>query len=374
MNDLRFYNFDFKLLHIEHDFSAVCWYLKYNSTGTFEAEFASSGPLASLCAENKYMVVCQGDFQAIITHKQVKNNKLILNGRTVNFLLEKRCVPPFSSSSLNFSNGSCGLAQYIVSTYCNDFVTLGKSVTSTENSEFSRNSMNSALDVICACLDRDNLGHRLIFDTEKKQWIFDIIKGEEKNIILSDDTLTTYDSEYTQNILDYATSGYFKKLYSYEGQWNPINNTPALTNKTASNYAKAYKVSSDGTYFGIKFAKDDYIVCKTKDGTWEKSNNGNCFWEYVLCDKQGVYRWDSILSAEDESEAKSILLDMKTTDRLAAKLRNLELGKDFNLGDIVTTTLRLGEKHISLKQRINAVTIWYEKGSVIGTKPELKDI
>lgn len=374
MHDLRFYDFNFNLLHIEHDFSAMCWYIKYNSPGTFEAEFAVSGPLCALCAENKYMVVCHGPYQAIITHKQVKNNKLILYGRTVNFLLDKRCVPPFSSDTLGISNGSCGIAQYVVSNYCSDFVTLGKSVTCEDGDTFSKSGMNTALEVINDCLDRDNLGHRLVFDTDKKQWIFDVLKGSEKEIIFSDDTFTAYNSEYTQNILDFATSGYFKQTYSYQGQWDPVNNSPTLTDKNTDNYTKTYKVSSDGTCFGMNFVKGEYIVCKTKDGTWEKSEKGDCFWEYVPCDEQGVYRWDSILSAESESEAKNILSYKKNTDRITSKLRNLEFGKDFNVGDIVTVSQKFGGKHISFRQRVNAVTIWYEKGSNMGVKPEFKNI
>ncbi|MBO5454739.1 MAG: hypothetical protein J6A69_12380 [Clostridia bacterium] len=374
MQDLRFYNFDFTLLHIEHDFSSVYWNLKYNAVGSFEAEFACKDELNKLCSEEKYLVVCQGDRQAIITGRQIKNNKLKLFGRTVNFLLEKRVLMPFSTENLDSKKGSASLAQYIVSETCADFAVLGSTVISDNDISFERSVMTTVENAVRDCLESDGLGHRLVFDTENKKWVFDIIQGRKSDLVVSEDMLNAFESEYTHSLLDFCTSGYYRRDYNFKGDWNPVSNSPALSNNTSENYASAYRATADAEIFNLSINKGDYIICNTPDGKWQKSDKADGFDVYIPGTYKGAKCWDAIFNSDTESEALEILEKNKLTEKCSANMRNLEFGKDFKLGDIVTFNQKIGKDLISLNLKITSVTLWFEQGSAMGVKPEFTQI
>ncbi len=370
IQDLRFYDFDFNLLHIQHDVSGVHWNLRYNGIGTFEGEFSPKSTLCALCMKNTYLVVCQGEKQAIITGKFIKNNKLILYGRTVNFLLSKRVAMPFSSDSPDVPKDIASLAGYIVNKSCSDFITLGN-LTASENCDTQQlTKMASVSDTVFSLLEKASLGHRLFFDIEKKKWIFDILKGEEKNLIISEELYNAFDCEYTHSLLDYYTSGYYAKEYDLKGDWNPAANSPPLYNNLPENYGCAYRISENGTYFGISFTKGEYLLCKSPNGTWEKGERSDRFWVYVEGKTKGALRWDAVLDAQSNSEAEKILHQNILTQKISSRIKRLEYGKDFSLGDIIRFTGIFGNETVSFNLKITAVDIWYENSNTSGIKPE----
>ena len=64
----------------------------------------------------------------------------------------------------------------------------------------------------------------------------------------------------------------------------------------------------------------------------------------------------------------------KLKESAQGKIKNSVYGKDFNLGDIITFSNEAGGKTKTFRQRINAVSIWYESGKTMGVKPEFKEV
>lgn len=374
MEDLQFFDFNFNLLHTEHNFSSVYWRIMYNGIGSFEGVFPAKSKVSQLCMENEYLVICQGNKQAIITTKKFQAGKLTIIGRTVNFLLSKRVILPFSTYKTDVKKDGVSLALYVIDTCCSDFVTKGTYLSCSRDEHFWRNTAHPAIEVIIDCLNKEDAGHELLFDPKNKKWVFNIYKGKETGITLSELNLNAFDTEYTHNLLDYATNGYYRKSLSYKGLWDPATNTPYLTDNLPENYAKSYCVSGKGSCFGITFEKDDYIICKSENGKWEKSDETDGFWVKISDGKTGVYAWESVLSSVNPDSAKDELKEKSLKESAQGKVRNLVYEKDFNLGDIILFSNEVGGKTKTFRQRINAVTIWYENGNTMGVKPEFKEV
>ncbi len=370
MNDLRFYDFDFNLIHIQHDISGVHWNLRYNGIGSFEAEFSPQSKLCALCMKNHYLIVCQGEMQALITGKFIKDNKFTLYGRTINFLLDKRIAPPLSYDNKAYPTDPANMSKYIVEKNCSDFVSIGNIPVCLESVKRDMTRISSVYDAVYDLLESVSLGHRLYFDTKNQKWVFDILKGEEKNLIICEDLYNVFDCEYSHSLLDYFTSGYYSKEYDIKGDWNPQTNTPTLYNNVSENYGCAYRISEDGTYFNINFLKGEYLICNSSDGAWEKSNRADSYWIYKNGTTNGAMRWDAILDANNGDEAKKILDGSTVTEKISARIKKLEYGKDFNLGDIIRFTGKFGNETVTFNLKITSVNIWYETSYISGIKPE----
>lgn len=85
----------------------------------------------------------------------------------------------------------------------------------------------------------------------------------------------------------------------------------------------------------------DYYTCAVYDGgTVEKD------------EKTGLYRWQTDLLAKSEEEAAAKLCELRRNSELTLKLRGLEYGKDFELGDIVRVQIAAEGLRKTEKKRI----------------------
>ena len=100
MEDIRIYDFEFNLLHIEHDIASCNWKLYDNEIGTFEMHFPISSDLTVIAMQKSYLVAVQGSKQAIITGRQI-GDEGVLYGRTCNWILTRFCTSEqFDTDSL----------------------------------------------------------------------------------------------------------------------------------------------------------------------------------------------------------------------------------------------------------------------------------
>ena len=76
---------------------------------------------------------------------------------------------------------------------------------------------------------------------------------------------------------------------------------------------------------------------------------------YLQGDKSGIYRWETVLQDETESEAAISLAAKKENAEISLKLRNLKLGRDYNLGDVVRIQIIKGNWRTTVKNRITGV-------------------
>ena len=91
MEDVRLYDFEFHLLHIEHDIVSSNWSFRENDTGTFELHFPIASRLTALAMNAPYLVAVQGEKQAIITGRQLAKEG-VLYGKGCNWILTRFCM------------------------------------------------------------------------------------------------------------------------------------------------------------------------------------------------------------------------------------------------------------------------------------------
>lgn len=324
MYDIRIYDFEFNLLHIEPKIISSNWTVKYNGIGSYEGHFDIGGDIVPIALNNKYIIVVQGDYQAIVTGKRISGNEFVLYGKTVNWILSRRVTPNFVSEhfggDLVVENEARKLVKVAFSDVTN-FV-LGDKTGDKTTKYFWRNTYNPTSDVVIDCLDNARLGHNVVFDRKNKQWVFNVLKGTERNILVSVGSKNAYNTEYNEDLQEYYSEGWYEK----------VRDSDEDGNVTASEW--------------LKIEKD--------------------------MDKKGIYRWECIVSEQDESSARSALAKKSRNEQISTKTHDLICGKDYNVGDIVRVRVECGKYRNTQKKRIVGVNLWYENNN-IGQEPIFED-
>ncbi|MCR4718357.1 MAG: siphovirus ReqiPepy6 Gp37-like family protein [Firmicutes bacterium] len=83
---------------------------------------------------------------------------------------------------------------------------------------------------------------------------------------------------------------------------------------------------------------------------------------YLQGQNSGIYRWETVLSGESADEAAISLKEKKENAQLSLKMRGLELGKDYNIGDIVRIQIIKEDWRITEKKLISGVRILKKGG------------
>lgn len=305
--DIRFYDFEFNLLHIEPNFKSVNWAVYYNRVGNFEAHFDLKSELTKILFENSYVVAVQGSFCAIVTGKQI-SDELAVFGRTCNWLIGKRVTPEFGHTTATvealtrdfFNNAFYDVAEKeggIFLNFENDF---SKEIT------FWRNTFHPAIDVISDCIERDDGGNELVFLPLEKKWNFRIYKGRELNLVVSEDNKNAFNLKYNGDILSLASEG----LYEFVNE---------ETDKT-----EVARIVRDAS-------------------------------------KQGIYRWECCLDASSDDTGISELSKKVENQTVTAKC-SLEYGKDYKIGDVVSVQINRGSLKTTVRKRIKGVRCLCEAG------------
>lgn len=329
MRDIRIYDFEFNLLMVMCDVISSQWRLHYRGIGTFEGHFRLDDKITDVILSNKYIVVVQGNLQAVCTGKIV-SDELVVCGRTVNWILTKRVRPPFKTSKI--FEGQYTDPETIL-LYClrlgltepplvDD---LGYEINGTidENKKienfilpqaigaeklqnhFWRNSANNLATLTEDLCKKLNRGYRVIFDIKNKCWRFEFLYPKENNILISDEAKTAYEVSYSEDLLNHAEAGWYSDI----------------------------KSESENT--------------ESED-----------LWHYIKnTDKKGIYLWDDVLSGVGKSEAEDELLKKKTTENIEAKLRDLKYGTDYEIGDVVSVYVRFGTFKRLSKYFVSGVNI-----------------
>lgn len=318
MKDIRLYDFEFNLLHIEHRIISANWTLKYNGIGSFEGHFDPDSAIVAIALNNPYIVAVQGDYQAIITSKQISKTDFVLYGKTVNWILSRRVMPNFVSGdfeSLKITDEAVKIASEAFDDV--DNFEIGSVPDCAEESYFWRNTYNPTSEVIADCLDNAALGHNVVFDVKGKRWVFNILQGEEKPLIISAVNRNAYETEYAEDLQEYYTEGWYEKAQSADEDGNVPDSE------------------------WVRIAKDD---------------------------KSGIYRWECVLNDDEESDARASLKKKAWDKEITTQTRSLICGRDYELGDIFRVQIIRGKYKKTEKKRVTGVSAWFENNN-IGEEP-----
>lgn len=324
--DIRFYDFNFKQLHIENEFLSSSWTIYYNDIGTFEAHFDLKSDSLPVVLDNDYLAVVQGNLSAIIVGKRL-GDELIIYGRTCNWLLTKRITDAFTTQT--------GTADALINAKVKDaFSDCNLHIANTDSTlptiTTSRDDKCETFSFVKESLQLENLGHKLEFDSVNSRWVFEILKGNENNpLVISTVNRNAYDVSMESDLLKLCTEGWYKR---------------------------------------------------------QQLNNGesNVIWEMVSAAplKEGILRWESILSASSKNEALASIYNTQNTDKIKLKTIGVHFGSeeeyqrnecDYSLGDIVSVEWQSGNYKKRARKRIIGVNLWYESEN-IGEEPIFEDI
>ncbi len=384
MEDVRIYDFACNLLHIEHNIVSCNWTFYENDIGIFEMHFPLSGELTKIVAQERYLVAVQGNKQAIITGRQFLNEG-VLYGRSCNWLLTRFCIAePFNTDAL-FENGV--IAAKDAQTVCRYLIEKGLGSESDfvfqENEEagfsevyLENNEVTSVFTLIREVMHQAGGGHSLKLDVTGKRWVFSPTMGKTLPVTLSEDNRNAYESEYCEDMLNFFAGGYYKQKIENKGEWDIYANSPALYNNQSENYATGYRVSlseretgyESFNRFGFEFRNGDYIVCKNRDGVWEKAYNLDGFTERIEPTLSGVYAWETMLDGQSLPEAEQNLVKRKVMQEITVKTRDFIFERDYFLGDSVMQRLEKGSFSSCVVRKITGVNLWYETEEV-GEQP-----
>ncbi len=341
MRDIRIYDFNFNLLCIMSDIISSAWTIKYNEIGTYEGHFRLNDRISDILLDTPYIILTEGENQAVCTGK-IAENELLICGRTLNWLLRKRVLPPFKTREIfgsDFQDPKTILDFVLTRSFIlppqtdenglliENTVDEKKEVpnftlspyTHSEklNRHFWRNSANSVDEITKDLCDIMAVGHRLYFNIYKKSWDFEIILGDTKSLTLSEKHLNFFSASYTEDIENYATAGWY----------------------------------------------DDGLDSETDQNIWRyiSTDDGN----------RGILYWESVLGGTGESEAQSSLSAKRKNINIQGQVSRLDYGKDYNLGDTLKVLVSFGNFQKTFLYKVIGVNIWQNESNK-GQEPILK--
>ncbi len=360
MQDLIFYDFDFNRLNDYRKFISSNWTINYCGYGSFEAHFPKTQTdLIEMLDKNTYLLCIQGDNQAVITGWQIDEDIAVF-GKTPEWLMTRRALNAFSFTA-TYSNL---IANSIVNSGMNDFVTVLPSGLLGTVSAYSTSEVRFVYDIICEVLDKDKLGFSLRADIANKRFVFRPYNGTARKTVVSESNKSAHNMLYTKELQDYTTaSGWYQRKMENMGSWDAANNSPALVQLSAVNAYHYYKITSDGTQFGLECKKGDYLYSDVATGTWKTAASVPAsVWVYINnTTARGAKRWDFVLNGmKTYAEAQAELRTKKISETIGAELRRLEYGTDYQLGDTVRVQFEAGNFKKTLTKRVSGVQIFYD--------------
>lgn len=363
MQEIKIYDFDFNLLASEFKCVSFDWDIRYNSVGNFEGVFTLESKIYDCCADKDFLVCVQGENQGIITSVRIEKDRIILSGKGMNYILEKRVCLPFSTKDEGTEKTAAEMVCEIVKKHCGDFMEIKTPPVLTEVNHYTRVEAKSVEEIISDILSGANAGHFVNFDTENKKWVFGIRLPNETNFVLSQPDKTLSECDYVRYLSDYATSGIYAQKPYYMGLWYANTNTPCLSDGDTSNFAKVYKVAAEGVAFSDRYYEGNYIVCKRDDGVWEQAESYGYFWHSV-CPKsaEGAKKWESVLACDDISEATEMTLLNDINENVVAIVQGVNQ-TDLKIGDVVKIQLGSGDNLRVFSKQIKRIAYHYEWGN-----------
>ena len=313
MDDIRIYDADFNLLHIENNVISSNWTTHFNLVGTFEIHTLADTETAQIISENfdfannKIPVIVQGDLQGIVTGIRLSDDFAIY-GKTCNWLLSKKIAPKFTSGDLPVICNPEEIARYIVSeafTDQNNFI-LGEKVGLEDIDTFWRNTFNPVSEVVSDLLEKKNAGHDVTFDWINKRWIFNIYPPSYPEIILSGANGNAAGMEYTYSIDNYYSECWYEQ-------------------------------------------EQDFVDGEFPEPVWTK---------FVKDEKTGIFRCEGTVNATVESEAENLIKEKTVKSEIVTDV----LGEDFRVGDILRVQFLNGKIARTMKKQISGVQLGWENG------------
>jgi len=173
-------------------FESFIWVDKYQEAGSFELLMSMSAEVLPYLQQNNYLIQKNSDKMMIIEDSEIitnieTGNKLKITGRSLESIIERRCVGQFTVISGSLQNGLEQLFnENLINPVnpdrkINNFIfrkSTNPAITSlTLDMQFLGESLYAITQVLCEMYD---LGWRVLPD-DKNGYIFELFKGEDRS-------------------------------------------------------------------------------------------------------------------------------------------------------------------------------------------------
>lgn len=283
MNDIRYYDLNFNLLHTEPHYSSLNYTEKLNGVGSLEIHLPPKSFVPPLP-----FAAASGTFCGIVTGLRCTEKETALHGRSMNFLLTRRICPQTNITE----GGGNAVMLTLVNTYLSDFAEFSAGEDFTPAPVQTADSPQTLEDVIAALCEGG--GHRLVFDIPQKKFRLCFVPRRANPVIISESRGNAAAVSETLNLADFAN-----------------------------------------------FAKFSDSVLTTSDAA-------------------GAYRWETSVSADSEDAAQRELEKKQARTEISVTLKNLEYGKDYFLGDVLTV-IRGG---VSYNMLLDEISVDIDSGGI----------
>lgn len=358
MNDIYFYDFNFKLLHILPRTESINYSIYYNKIGNCEIHTPTSAKLLKLITENN-VIICQMietvNVQCMATGFKVSGYELIIFGRTLNHLLKKRVVIPFATVT---TDAQTLVRSLITDAYMTDRTVMnlsdGRATDITDSdgvtyvlkkqdnfcladpvdgdfdvSDYRRDVAHELSECVIEYLDYIDCGHRITADITGGKWIFEIYRGREQSLILSEQNRNCASTEKTVEAQDYISCGFYELTDTDENEQTDTSET--------------------------KQRASDWIYVPGPEV------------------QMPLLRFEGVLSGSCKSEAEASLKSKRIKRTLTSEIQRLKFGSDYGIGDVFTAAYNFGGVTERARVRVTGVNISIEK-SATSVVPELTEI
>lgn len=318
MSELLFYNWDLDLIGSVKAQSSN-WTVYGNAVGNFQAKINYKHELFSKLMNEKYIIAVQGNEQAIITGKDIRTGTVF--GRTLNFLLTKR-----THSAFSLETNTNLIAEFVIKEAFADEIAAGifevkeaDTALFTNSEVFELISRAECLKTVADILEREDACHKVYIDFERKKWVFEVYKGITREFTLSEDDLTAYEPNYTEDAVSYCNGGWYTQKATSEDEED----------------------------------MDVYVSNASEDETLLK-------------------RWECTLQGNNETEAISALSEKQWVKKITTKTRRKKHGVDYEIGDKLKIKLKKGTWKATGVLMASGVNKWFENND-IGEQPIFKE-
>ena len=370
MFDTKIYDFDLNLLTVSSGATTANGFLYFNDIGTLELHFPLTDKICDIVLDNKYLIISNKYFTGVITGIQIKA-EFIIYARSLNWLLSKKVTPFFEAENKNIFEI---IKSKILEVYSQIENIEVKTSDEFSDIDYKTEQYTATFDTIKELLGKDNAGHNFYIDFSNKKYIFECFKRKENSIVLSESFRNAYDMAFDTDILNLFQNGYYQQNFQNMGDWNADTNEPTLRDLQKLNYEKFYKVTVAGTRFDINFSENDYIVCESENGKWEKATEQpeNGKWKKITTetDLPQILTFESVLSGNIKQDAEKDLKEKAEVKSMSAS-SILKYNKDYLLGDIIKVQMKKGDFAFTKKAVINGVNFYFD-GTKNGEKPILE--
>lgn len=316
-DDIYFYDFDFNLLHILPQNAQTCGYSSINATinlnnsGALEIVFHDEDLKKIIENRVDNIIVTWRDFQGFLTSYKFTEKENRLFGMHLNGLLHRIVIPPLAETTDTAEN----VARTAVSSI--EWLNLGDLNRKTNVVTYETTKYLTADTFIQNLLSLDKAGYKIRADIPNKKFIFEVISNTENRLIISENNLNAYEFEVAYNNKNLAFGGWYNEKQPDDADGNKVES----------------------------------------------------IWKYVTIDnsKSGIYKIDTVLSAETKTEALNELAKLKSKYEISTKTRNIEHNIDYSLGDVV----RVQKGSITTKRLVSGINMWKETS--YGEEPILNE-